>query len=143
MDTVTIEQRTLNMSHIKSANTKPEISVRKTLWRLGYRYRVNVKKLPGRPDIYIPKIKTAVFVHGCFWHQHEDCNRKSMPKSNIDYWKPKLERNIERFAQQSAELKDMRINVIVIWECQIVDNEKLVNCIKLEIQKLENKTHTY
>ena len=139
MDTITIEQRKLNMSHIRSGNTTPEMVVRKILWRLGYKYRLHIKKLPGKPDIYISRIKTVIFVHGCFWHQHEKCKRQSMPKSRIDYWRPKLKKNIERFAQQSSLLNDMRINVIVIWECQTKDKEKLQDSIQLEMQRLEKK----
>lgn len=98
-----------------------------------------MKKLPGKPDIYISRIKTVIFVHGCFWHQHENCKRQSMPKSRIDYWTPKLKKNIERFAQQSFVLNDMRINVIVIWECQTKDKEKIQDSIQLEMRRLEKK----
>lgn len=130
MDTVTKEQRTLNMSRIRATDTNPEIYVRKILWRMGFRYRLNVKNLPGKPDIYISRIKTAIFVHGCFWHQHDNCKRKSMPKSNIDYWKPKLERNIQRFAKQSEELKKLDINILVIWECEAKKSKILEDKMK-------------
>ncbi len=134
MDKHTIEQRSYNMSRIKSKNTSPEIKVRKLLWSMGYRYRLNVKKLPGKPDVYIPRVATAVFIHGCFWHQHEGCKRNFMPKSRIDYWKPKLERNTARFAEQRLKLTEMGIYTIVIWECEAKKAELLIETV----QRIQN-----
>ena len=88
--------RSQNMARVKSKNTKPEVFLRKLLWHKGFRYRVNYKKLPGSPDIYLPKYKTAIFVNGCFWHMHENGKYSSIPKSNFDFWKDKLEGNVER-----------------------------------------------
>lgn len=103
-DTVSKKQRSLNMSLIRSKDTKPEVFVRSVLHRLGLRFRKNVKTLPGKPDILLPKYKTAIFVHGCFWHQHEGCKRSTTPKSNTDYWKPKLFGNTQRDIQHKSDL---------------------------------------
>ncbi len=93
------------MSRIRSANTKPEIIVRSLLHRLGFRFRKNVKTLAGKPDIVLKKRNAIVFVHGCFWYQHKGCKRSNIPKSNQDYWKPTLERNVQRDKQHAEELK--------------------------------------
>ena len=111
--------RSENMARVKSKNTKPEIFLRKLLWHRGLRYRVNYKNLPGSPDIYILKYKVAIFVNGCFWHMHENCKYSSIPKSNHDFWKNKLERNVERDKKNYAQLKNMGIKVIVVWGCEI------------------------
>ena len=117
-DNHTPEQRQRNMSHIRSKDTKPEEIVRKYLFAHGFRYRKNVSALPGKPDIVLKKYNTAIFVHGCFWHMH-DCGRFKWPKSNIDYWEPKLMRNVERDAQNRNALEKMGWNVLTIWECEL------------------------
>lgn len=111
--------RSENMARVKSKNTKPEIFLRKLLWHKGFRYRVNYKNLPGSPDIYLPKHKTAIFINGCFWHMHENCRYSSIPKNNHDFWKNKLEGNIERDKQNYIKLENMGIKVIVAWGCEI------------------------
>ena len=103
-----------NMARVKSKNTKPEIFLRKLLWHKGFRYRVNYKKLSGSPDIYLPKYKVAIFVNGCFWHMHENCNYSSIRKSNYDFWKNKLEGNVERDKQNYSKLENMDIKGIVV-----------------------------
>ena len=117
-DTHTKEVRSRNMSHIRSTNSKPEEIVRKYLFSKGYRYRKNVKHLPGKPDIVLPKYKTVIFVNGCFWHKH-DCPRFVWPSSNTEYWIPKITRNVERDNANHAELQSLGWNVIVIWECEL------------------------
>lgn len=117
-DTHSKEVRSRNMSHIRSTNSKPEETVRKHLFAHGFRYRKNVKKLPGKPDIVLPKYKTVIFVNGCFWHKH-DCPRFVWPASNTDYWIPKIQRNVERDQKTYAELKALGWNVIVVWECEL------------------------
>jgi len=119
MDNHTKEIRSFNMSQIRSNNTKPEELVRLSLFALGFRYRKNVKQLPGRPDIVLPKYKTIVFVNGCFWHGHEGCRYFVWPKSNTAYWKNKIEGNIDRDKLTYASLKELGWNVIVIWECEL------------------------
>ena len=111
--------RSENMARVKSVNTKPEIFLRKLLWHKGFRYRVNYSKLPGKPDIFIPKYNTAIFVNGCFWHMHENCKLSSIPKNNYDFWKNKLEGNVERDKKNYKELENMGIKVVVIWGCEI------------------------
>lgn len=117
-DTHSKEVRSRNMSHIRSTNSKPEETVRKYLFAHGFRYRKNVKTLPGKPDIVLPKYKTVIFVNGCFWHKH-DCPRFVWPSSNTDYWIPKIQRNVERDQKTHAELKELGWNVIVVWECEL------------------------
>jgi DNA mismatch endonuclease (patch repair protein) len=113
------------MSRIRNKNTKPEITVRKTLTKLGFRYRLHVSKLPGKPDIVISKAKKIIFINGCFWHQHKNCTRQAMPKANIEYWKPKLHRNIEKQEQDIKSLKKSGWRVYKIWECQTKNEQKL------------------
>ena len=115
------EVRSINMSHIRSTNSKPEEIVRKYLFAEGFRYRKNVKKLPGCPDIVLPKYKTVIFVNGCFWHKH-DCPRFVWPSSNQDYWRPKILRNVERDNQSRKELETLGWKVITVWECEFKKN---------------------
>ena len=110
--------RSMNMSRIRSTNSKPEEIVRKYLFSKGFRYRKNVKKLPGCPDIVLPKYKTVIFVNGCFWHKH-DCPRFVWPSSNQEYWKPKILRNVERDKNNCRVLSSMGWTVITIWECEL------------------------
>ena len=111
--------RSQNMARVKSKNTKPEVFLRKLLWHKGFRYRLNYKELPGSPDLYIPKYRVAIFVNGCFWHMHENCRYSSIPKNNHDFWKNKLEGNVERDRENYAQLESMGIKVIVVWGCEI------------------------
>ena len=115
------EVRSINMSHIRSTNSKPEEIVRKYLFAEGFRYRKNVKKLPGCPDIVLPKYKTVIFVNGCFWHKH-DCPRFVWPSSNQDYWRPKILRNVERDNRSRKELETLGWKVITVWECELKKN---------------------
>jgi DNA mismatch endonuclease (patch repair protein) len=117
-DNHTKEIRSMNMSHIRSKNTKPEEIVRKYLFSKGLRYRKNVRKLPGCPDIVLKKYKAVVFVNGCFWHKH-DCGRFVWPSSNVEYWSKKINRNVERDAQNIALLTEQGWRVLIIWECQL------------------------
>ena len=126
-DTKTPAERSENMSRIRSTNTKPEEIVRKYLFSKGFRYRKNDKRYPGKPDIVLPKYRTVIFVNGCFWHMH-GCSRSRLPKSNQQYWKPKIERNIERDADAKKKLEAEGWRVIIIWECELkkkIANERL------------------
>ena len=109
------------MSHIRSTNSKPEEIVRKYLFAEGFRYRKNVKKLPGCPDIVLPKYKTVIFVNGCFWHKH-DCPRFVWPSSNEQYWVPKITGNVERDLKNHQLLKEQGWKVIIVWECELKKN---------------------
>ena len=117
-DTHSKEIRSMNMSHIRSTNSKPEEKVRKYLFSKGLQYRKNVRKLPGCPDLVFRKYKTVVFVNGCFWHHH-DCGRFVWPSSNEEYWHQKINRNVERDAENNALLKSQGWTVLTIWECQL------------------------
>lgn len=127
--------RSENMARVKSKNTKPEVYLRKLLWHRGFRYRLNYKDLPGSPDIYIPKYKAAIFVNGCFWHMHENCRYASIPKNNHDFWKNKLEGNVQRDKQNYIKLESMGINVIVVWGCEI---KQMMKDKVIEKEKTDN-----
>ncbi len=113
------------MRAIRSQNIKPEFRVRRAAQKAGYRFRLHKNELPGKPDLAFVNRKKVVFVHGCFWHQHRNCEDGRLPKSNREYWKPKLARNIERDAEHLTELKTMGWKTMVIWECQTADERKL------------------
>ena len=113
------ETRSYIMSRIKGKDTKPEILVRSYLFSRGLRFRKNDKRYPGSPDIVLPKYKTIVFVHGCFWHRHEGCKYATMPKSNVKFWKNKFDKNKERDKRNRKELEAMGWNVITVWECDL------------------------
>jgi len=129
-DNHTKEVRSMNMSHIRSTNSKPEEIVRKYLFSKGLRYRKNVKSLPGKPDIVLPKYKTAVFVNGCFWHHH-DCGRFVWPSSNEEYWRKKIDGNVERDKKNRDALEKMGWRVITIWECELKRSVADDNLIRL------------
>lgn len=125
MDVLSPEQRRRTMAAVKSKNTKPELVIRRLLHALGYRFRLHRKDLPGHPDIVLPKHKTVVLVHGCFWHQHPGCKHAARPTSRLDYWNPKLDRTIARDKKQESELKALGWQVLVIWECELRDRNLL------------------
>lgn len=111
--------RSFNMSQIHGKNTKPEEIVRKYLFAQGLRYRKNDKRYPGHPDIVLPKYKTIIFVHGCFWHLHKGCSRAKLPTSNVEFWRKKLSANAERDIKEKNELEAIGWRVLVVWECQL------------------------
>jgi DNA mismatch endonuclease, patch repair protein len=125
MDKLDAQRRSENMRRIKSKNTKPEVLLRSLLHRQGYRFRIHCKDLPGKPDIVFPSRRKIVFVHGCFWHQHQDCREGRVPSSRHDYWGPKLKRNRERDAATIAELRDRGWDVEIVWECEVGVPERL------------------
>ncbi len=134
-DNITKERRSWNMSRISSKNSKPERQVRSVLHRMGYRFRLHVKELPGRPDLVLPKYRTVIFVHGCFWHRHENCKFAYNPKSRIDFWESKFKRNVERDTEVKKELQVLGWKVITIWECETVNNDILKQIL---INRLSN-----
>ena len=107
------------MAAIHSASTKPEVTLRRALWHLGFRYRVNDKRLPGSPDIVLPKYRTVIFVHGCFWHGHKDCKNYTVPKTNTDFWTAKIARNQQRDQDNWRQLEAKGWAVIIVWECEL------------------------
>lgn len=133
MDNHTQEQRHYNMSRIRSKNTSVEERVRKYLFSEGFRYRKNDKRYPGHPDIVLPKYKTIIFINGCFWHMH-DCPEFVLPKSNLEYWLPKLERNKTRDKDNTEKLDALGWNVIVLWECEL-KNDGWQKSLKQRISK--------
>ena len=125
------EIRSMNMSHIPYKDTKPEIIVRSFLHRKGFRFRKNDKRYPGKPDVVLPKYKTAIYVNGCFWHMH-DCKKFVWPKSNTEYWTSKLTNNKKRDLKYYEQMKEKQWNVIVVWECEI--NESRLEQLIAEIR---------
>jgi len=129
-DNLTPEQRKKAMSRVQQQNTKPEKIVRSLLHRLGFRFRKNVSSLMGKPDIVLPKYKTIIFVHGCFWHQHKGCRKANRPTSNIEFWNNKLDKNVKRDKQTEAELKSLGWNILIVWTCEMKDKELLIEKLK-------------
>ena len=118
-DVLTPDQRHRNMVAVRSASTRPEQKLRHALWQKGFRYRLNEKRLPGRPDIVLPRYRTVIFVHGCFWHGHKDCKNYTVPKTNTDFWVAKVARNQERDQEVWRKLEAKGWSVIIVWECQL------------------------
>lgn len=135
-DLLSPKQRHTCMSHIRSRNTKPEVKLRRELFRLGYRYRINKKGLPGSPDIVLAKYRTCIFVNGCFWHGHKGCRYATRPQSNTEYWQNKIDSNKERDLRDYTFLESKGWRVIVVWECELKKN-KIDSTIPSVIERLE------
>lgn len=136
MDIWDKQKRTDVMSRIRCKDTKPEMMLRKSLFAQGLRYRIYYKKLPGKPDIVLPKYKTAIFVNGCFWHGHENCKIAHIPKSNIVFWEKKISRNKERDLENYTKITQLGWKVMTIWECEI-SKRLMPNLVKYIISKLK------
>ena len=138
MDVHDQKTRSYIMSRVKGKDTKTEEIVRKYLFSQGFRYRKNDKRLPGKPDIVLPKYKTVIFVNGCFWHKHEGCKYFVWPKSNSEFWKEKIESNIVRDKKQYEELKNAGWHVIIVWECELKKKQRMDTLERLvtEIQTI-------
>ncbi|MFZ0479479.1 MAG: DNA mismatch endonuclease Vsr [Terriglobales bacterium] len=130
MDRLTIARRSENMRRIRSEDTKPEIRVRSLVHRMGYRFRLHRRDLPGRPDIVLPSLSKIIFVHGCFWHQHRGCIDGRLPKSNSSYWLPKLERNKKRDKSNRTRLTRLGWESLVVWDCETTDEVRLNRLLK-------------
>lgn len=133
------EKRSYNMSRIKSKDTKPEEKVRKYLFSRGFRYRKNDARLPGKPDIVLPKYKTVIFVNGCFWHKHEGCKYFVWPKNNAEFWKSKIESNVERDLREQEAIRSLGWQVIVVWECELKSNrfeETMANVVQILFKRI-------
>lgn len=128
-DSRTPEQRRRIMRAVKSANTRPEWKVRRLLFAMGYRYRIHYRKLPGSPDIAFPGRRKAIFVHGCFWHSH-GCRIGRPPKSRLDYWLPKLARNVERDRAKTQAIEAQGWQVLVVWQCQLAETNTLQRLLR-------------
>ena len=138
MDFVSKSKRSKIMRSIKSRDTKPEVYLRKFLYANRLRYRVNYKKLPGKPDIVFVSKKLAIFVHGCFWHQHKNCDITNKPRSNTKFWKEKFTKNKERDKLNQAKLKEIGWTPIVIWECEILDKNRKVRDMEPILSQVNN-----
>lgn len=128
-DTIVPSLRSVVMSKVRSKNTRPELIVRKLVFGAGYRYRLHVKTLPGSPDLVFPGRKKVIFVHGCFWHRHDNCAAARMPKSRVEFWSEKLNRNKERDVRVTHALRQAGWEVLVIWECELTDRHALEKTI--------------
>lgn len=125
VDFLSPEQRSERMSRIPSKDTSPELALRRALHALGLRFRVHDKRLPGKPDIVLPRYRTVVLVHGCFWHRHAGCDIATTPKSNTPFWQAKFDRNVRRDQKNAAALEGLGWRVIVIWECELGSRRKV------------------
>ena len=137
MDTLTPEKRSENMSRIRSRDTSIELNVRRLLYSMGYRYRVNRKDLPGKPDIVIEKYKLVIQVHGCYWHRHQGCKLAYNPKSRVDFWQNKFSGNISRDKKVEKALASLGYRVYTIWECEIRERSVLndrISCIVMDVK---------
>lgn len=136
MDIWSKEKRSDVMSKIRSKNTKPEMILRSSLHKLGYRFRIHRKDLPGKPDIVLPKYKTVIYVHGCFWHYHKDCREGRIPDTNSKFWKEKLYKNVERDKKHQNECEKLGWKVFIAWECEIEhDLDELIIKIKEKLKE--------
>ena len=145
-DVMTPKQRSRCMAAVKGKDTKPEMIVRKYLFSRGMRFRVQVRKLPGTPDIVLPKYKTVIFVNGCFWHGHEDCKYFRLPKSNVEFWKEKIGRNIERDRESMQALLDLGWKIIRVWECELrnkANREDTLNKIYKSITSPNGSSYSF
>lgn len=124
-DLLSTELRSLNMSRIKSRDTRPELFVRSLLHRMGYRFRLHRSDLPGKPDIVLPRHKLIIFVHGCFWHRHKGCRFAYTPKSRVEFWECKLGGNVERDIRVRKTLRKLGWRVVIVWECELRNAAKL------------------
>jgi DNA mismatch endonuclease (patch repair protein) len=134
-DRLTPERRSWNMSRIKGRNTRPEKLVRSLLHSMGYRFRLHATKLPGRPDVLLPKYNTAIFVHGCYWHRHQGCTYAYTPKTRVDFWQRKFDENVGRDKQTLKSLRKLGWRVLVVWECQITNHKMLATRLSRFLEK--------
>ena len=142
MDYLTPQQRHKNMAAIHNKNTKPEMIVRRGLWKRGFRYRLNHKRLPGHPDLVLRKYRTCIFVNGCFWHGHEGCSR--VPSTNREFWEAKIRRNKERDIETQKTLAQMGWHCITVWECELKPKvlEKTLDSLAYTLNHIYLQDHT-
>lgn len=133
MDRLTPAQRSSLMSNVRGKDTRAERTVRSLLHRMGYRFRLHKKELPGTPDIVLPKYKAVIFVHGCFWHRHPNCSKTTTPKSHTEFWQTKFAQNVERDARVARELKSSGWKVLIVWECELKATDALAERLLREL----------
>ena len=143
MDVFSREKRSQIMSRVSGKNTKPELIVRSLLHSMGYRFRLHRSDLPGKPDITLPKYKKVIFVHGCFWHGHKDCQRSKRPITNKKFWHEKLDRNIERDKANIRNIKELGWDVLVVWTCEVKDINHLKNKLISFLESKEKQKKSY
>lgn len=124
------------MSKVTAKDTRPEVKIRKHLFSEGFRYRKNDKRFPGKPDIVLPKYKTVIFVHGCFWHHHANCRAAALPQTNYEFWKDKMLTNVKRDKKNQNDLKKLGWKIIIVWQCQIKNRKLFENTMKKVIKKI-------
>lgn len=141
MDTLSPRERSARMAKVRGKGSKPEMLVRRLVHAMGFRYRLHDRRLPGSPDLVFPKLRKAVFVHGCFWHRHPDihCKLARMPKTRLDFWRPKLQGNRERDLRHEGQLEALGWQIFVVWECQMRDKEQLENDLRAFLTKGTNE----
>ncbi len=138
-DIYSIDKRSDIMSKVRQEGTKQELLIRRFLFSHGFRYRKNDKRYPGKPDIVLPKYRTIIFVHGCFWHGHENCKAATLPKTNTDFWKKKISENIARDQKNIETLREEGWNVITIWQCEIKNRNKRKERLELLLEEIINR----
>lgn len=138
-DTLSPNERSKRMSLIRGKDSSPELKLRRLVHGMGFRYRLHVKDLPGKPDLVFPSRRAVIFMHGCFWHRHPGCKLARMPKSKLDFWRPKLEGNRERDLRNQEMLKKLGWHVLVVWECEVENIEKVSNKVREFLQGREGK----
>lgn len=130
VDTLSPKERSDRMSLIRAINSAPEMKLRRLIHRMGFRYRLHVKELPGKPDLVFTSRSSVIFMHGCFWHRHEGCKLARLPKSKLEFWLPKLEKNKNRDLQNQFQLKSLGWRVLIVWECEMANIEKVSEVVR-------------
>lgn len=138
-DTLSPKERSKRMSLIRGTGSAPEMKLRRLVHRMGFRYRLHVKELPGRPDLVFPSRCAVIFMHGCFWHRHKGCKLARLPKSKLEFWKPKLEANRKRDLRNQRQLKALGWRVLVVWECEMADTERVLAIVREFLQQKEGE----
>lgn len=141
-DWLSVDQRRYCMSQVHSSNTKPEVELRHALWRHGFRYRVNNRRLPGSPDIVLSKYRTVIFVHGCFWHGHKGCKKNVIPKTNTDFWVNKISRNQKRDQVVWRQLEAKGWSVVIVWECELA-KMRFADTIDRVVKEIKDNGNMY
>ena len=136
-DRLSTEHRSWNMSRIRGKDTGPERLVRSLIHRMGYRFRLHVDGLPGKPDVVLPRLRTVVFVHGCFWHRHPGCSKAYTPKSRTEFWQKKFEANVARDQAAASAIAAMGWRVLTVWECELVDKPKVRRRLRAALRRAE------
>lgn len=139
VDTLTKKERSKRMSLIRGTGSAPEMKLRRLVHRMGFRYRLHVKELPGKPDLVFPSRRAVIFMHGCFWHRHRGCKLARLPKSKLEFWKPKLEANRKRDIKNQRRLKASGWRVLVVWECELMDTDRVSGIVRELLEKMEGE----